>query len=111
MSQDKKSQSGYKNPPKETRFKKGQSGNPKGRPKVENDIEKILENILFGTVIARENGRKREVTMIEAAFIQQMSKAAKGDPKAFQLILKHYTAIKGKVLGEKNEPLPWNDDD
>jgi len=45
MSEDKKSNKdkkvGYKKPPKKTQFKKGKSGNPKGRPKKSNPQEKI----------------------------------------------------------------------
>lgn len=32
---------GYKDPPKETRFKKGQSGNPRGRAKLPEDLQKV----------------------------------------------------------------------
>lgn len=37
-SDDKKDKVGYKNPPKNTQFPKGKSGNPKGRPPKEKKI-------------------------------------------------------------------------
>lgn len=111
MSQDKESKTGYKNPPKKTRFKKGQSGNPKGRPKVERlDIEAMLDEVLSEIVVVREGGKKREITKIKAAIIQLANKAAGGDLRAFDYMRKLYVDIKRKELGEKNEPLPWNDD-
>ncbi|WP_254438687.1 DUF5681 domain-containing protein [Ruegeria arenilitoris] len=38
MSDQTKTQVGYMRPPEHSRFKKGKSGNPKGRPKKQDDI-------------------------------------------------------------------------
>jgi hypothetical protein len=38
---------GYGKPPKHTRFKPGQSGNPKGRPKASKDFRSLLHRALF----------------------------------------------------------------
>ncbi len=40
---------GYGKPPAASRFKKGQSGNPKGRPKVTKNVSNMLEEVFFFT--------------------------------------------------------------
>ncbi|WP_233493474.1 DUF5681 domain-containing protein, partial [Ruegeria atlantica] len=57
---------GYGKPPKATRFKKGQSGNPKGRPKASKNVGSMLEEVFFRKIPITENGSRREVTMLEA---------------------------------------------
>ena len=77
---------GYCNPPESTRFKAGQSGNPKGRPKGTLNMATALERALREKVVVNENGRRRTVTKLEAAVKQLMNKAASGDLKALQLL-------------------------
>src|SRR5688572_29020773 len=50
---------GYKSPPKHTRWKKGQSGNPKGRKKrrIVNDLRTLFDEILAEEIKTREGGR------------------------------------------------------
>ena len=54
---------GYKKPPKKTQFKKGESANPKGRPKKQNNPSflKICNNILNDTIDITESGIKKEL--------------------------------------------------
>lgn len=59
-------------------FKKGQSGNPKGRPKMP-DIREALVKIL-----AEE---KDGYTALDAILAQLRAKAAKGDIKAAEVLL------------------------
>jgi len=77
---------GYGNPPEHTRFKKGQSGNPKGRPKGTLNMATVLERTLRERVVISENGRRKTVTKLEAALKQLTNKAASGELKALQLL-------------------------
>ncbi len=78
---------GYGRPPARTRFKKGQSGNPKGRPKGSLNLATVLERTLRERVVVNENGRRRELTKLEAAIKQLVNKAALGDPTALRQLL------------------------
>jgi hypothetical protein len=77
---------GYRNPPERTRFKKGQSGNPRGRPKGTLNMATVLERTLREKVVLNENGRRKTVTKLEAAIKQLTNKAASGELKALQLL-------------------------
>jgi hypothetical protein len=77
---------GYCNPPAHMRFKKGKSGNPRGRPKGTLNMATVLERILREKVVLNENGRRKTVTKLEAAIKQLTNKAASGELKAFQLL-------------------------
>jgi hypothetical protein len=56
---------GYGRPPKATRFKPGQSGNPRGRPKGAKSIPALLEGELNRKIRVREGNRERMLTMRE----------------------------------------------
>jgi hypothetical protein len=75
---------GFGRPPKETRFRKGQSGNPKGRPKGKLNWSTVLERALHERVVINENGVRRTVTKLEAACTQVVNKAASGDLAALK---------------------------
>jgi Family of unknown function (DUF5681) len=82
---------GFGKPPKHTRFRKGLSGNPKGRPKGRRNLATVLERTLQERVVINENGVRRTVTKLEAAVKQLVNKAAAGDLAA----LRQLTALAG----------------
>jgi len=69
-----------------SRFKKGQSGNPKGRPKGKRNAATVIMRALDAKVIINENGRRREITKFEAAITQLANKAASGDLRALGMV-------------------------
>jgi uncharacterized protein DUF5681 len=77
-------QVGYRKPPANTRFKKGQSGNPKGRPKGALNLDTVLARALREQVIVQEGGRRKKITKLEAAVKQLANKAASGDLAALR---------------------------
>lgn len=73
---------GYRRPPASGQFRKGQSGNPKGRPKGSNNLLTIIERELAQSIVVSENGRKKTITRMEAIGKRLISDALQGDRKA-----------------------------
>lgn len=78
---------GYRSPPKTTQFKKGESGNPKGRPKGSRGLQTIMVEELKSNVTIHENGRSKTVKKGEVIVKQMVNKAMAGDHKAAHLVL------------------------
>ena len=72
---------GYGRPPREHRWKKGQSGNPKGRPPGHRNLASALTAVLHETVAAEAEGETREMTKLEAVTRQLVDRALGGDPR------------------------------
>jgi hypothetical protein len=79
---------GYGKPPRQTRFKKGRSGNPKGRPKGSPNLSKVLKKALNETVVVHQDGQRKRITKLQAAATQLANKAASGDARAIEQTLK-----------------------
>ena len=77
---------GYGKPPKHLQFKKGQSGNLKGRPKGTLNLATVLQRTLREQVVINENGRRKVITKLEAAITQLVNKAASGDVHAMRYL-------------------------
>jgi hypothetical protein len=80
---------GFGKPRKHTQFRKGRSGNPKGRPCGSRNASTLLDEALKERVIVSENGRRRAVTKLEAILKQLVNRAAQGDHRATHLLLAH----------------------
>src|SRR4051794_26939196 len=77
-------QVGYGKPPRHSRFKKGQSGNPRGRP----SLARVAYRILNEKIRVRENGERRTITKLEAMLKQLANKGVSGDLRAIREVLK-----------------------
>jgi hypothetical protein len=84
--------------PRSTRFRPGQSGNPRGRPKGARGLCGLVASALGERVEAKENGRRRQITKLEAAVKQLVNRAASGDQRAAQFVF--------ALLGEGRERSP-----
>ena len=77
---------GYGKPPKNTRFKKGQSGNPRGRPGGSKNLKTLLSEALNEPVIITENGRRRKITKREAIVREVVNCSATPDLRAVKIV-------------------------
>lgn len=73
---------GYRRPPPSGQFKKGSSGNPKGRPKGSKNFMTLLEQELSQPVVVNEGGRRKTVTRLQAMVKRMVGAALQGEPKA-----------------------------
>ena len=80
-------QVGYGRPPKDTQFRKGESGNPNGRPKGTLNVATVLARTLREKVVINEGGRRKEITKLEAATKQLVNKSASGDLRALSMLM------------------------
>ena len=88
---------GYGKPPLETRFKRGQSGNPKGWPPGAKNMASLLDEALNERVIVNENGGRKRISKRKAAFTQLVNEAAKGNLRAFKLLVDILQAIEQRT--------------
>jgi hypothetical protein len=72
---------GYRRPPASGRFRKGPSGNPKGRPKGSRNFLTLLEQELSQTIVVNENGKKKTMTRLQAVVKRIVTRALQGDQK------------------------------
>src|SRR5437899_7315149 len=84
---------GYGKPPRHTRFRKGESGNPRGRPKGSESFVRLAQRTFNQRIAITENGARRTITKLEAALKQLINKAITGDARAIRDVLKLQTAI------------------
>ena len=78
---------GYKRPPKDHQFKRGTSGNPRGRPKGSRNLKTDLTKLLNKRITIREDGNVRHISRQEAMLLGLFNKAIRGDAKAATTIV------------------------
>ena len=95
---------GYGKPPRRTRFEKGRSGNPKGRPRGAKNLSTLFIEALNETVIIAENGERRKISKRQAIVKQVVNKAAKGgDWRCTKLLLELPQESGGPIEPEISE--------
>ena len=77
---------GFGKPPKHSQFQRGQSGNPKGRPKGSLNLATVLERTLRERVVLKENGRRKVVTKLESVILKLVNDAASGNSHSTRLL-------------------------
>lgn len=79
---------GYGKPPVHSRFKPGQSGNPKGKKKGTKGFKSVVTSILNEKVSVKTHRGTKKIAKVEALIHANLTNALKGDPKATDRILK-----------------------
>jgi hypothetical protein len=81
---------GYGKPPRQHRFRPGQSGNPKGRPKGAKNTAILLREILDRKIEVRTGSTVRKISVREAMLTRFTESALKGDTKSGAFLLQRY---------------------
>jgi hypothetical protein len=97
---------GRGNPPKHTQFRKGTSGNPKGRPKGSKNLTTYLMEAARDQVTATVGGRTRKISKIQATAMQLATKAASGDQGAIGKFLDWMDEIETRAAAGKPSQFP-----
>jgi len=93
----------YRKPPLHTRFKKGQSGNPRGRPKK--TLPALLLAALNEPVFVTIDGKRRKITKREVIVTQMVNNAAGADLRATKMLIDMMKDVERKA-GEVDPPEP-----
>jgi hypothetical protein len=111
MADDSDYEVGYGKPPIQSRWKRGQSGNPKGSRRGVKKYSTLLYEVLQEkVVVVTESGRRRAITKLEAALTQLANRAAQGEHKATQTLLGLIQEIE-RNTAPSNEPGSFTRDD
>jgi hypothetical protein len=94
---------GYGKPTRNTQFKKGQSGNPRGRPSGSKNLATLVSVALNEPVIVVENGGRRKITKREAIIKQLVNRSTKADWRAIKILLDIVREIENRVEPEAAE--------
>ncbi len=97
---------GRGNPPKHTQFRKGTTGNPKGRPKGSKNLSTYLMEAARDQVSATVGGRTRKISKIQATAMQLATKAAGGDQAAIGKFLDWMDEIETRAAAVKPSQFP-----
>jgi len=102
MSDDRNYEVGYGKPPTQTRFRKGQSGNPAGRPRGSKNLATLFETELGERIAVSENGRRKRITKQQAMVKHVVNKALSGDSRLLQLLLAEIRLIENRPESTAN---------
>ena len=72
-----------RNPPVRTRFRKGQSGNPRGRPKGSRNFRTLVNEELEQELEITENGKVIKLTKRRLVARVLVNEAVRGNPRAW----------------------------
>lgn len=89
MSDDDDETVGYRRPPKHTRFKKGASGNPKGRAPKSRSLDAVMLRELQHMITIKVGGVTMRVTQRDAIVKTLINDALHQKPAAIKLVFEY----------------------
>lgn len=96
---------GYGRPPKRTRFVRGRSGNPKGRPKGSVSLQQLIRKQLNQRITVTVAGKRQTMTKKEAIAMTIVTSGLKSDPRAVSAILQIEALAENVEVPDTNVPL------
>ena len=89
---------GYGRPPRACRWRKGQSGNSRGRPRGTKNLYTDLAEELAESIAVSEGGKQKKLSKQRAMIKQIVNKALKGDVAATRTVI----AMEATIIMEKD---------
>ena len=105
----KKYEVGYGKPPNHTQFKKGQSGNPRGRPKGSRNFSTDVRDTLKARVGLTGDGKRKTVSTQLATLLQLRKKALSGDARALDRMIELARTYNDEEIAEAAAKLSETD--
>jgi hypothetical protein len=106
---------GYAKPPKDTQFKKGVSGNPKGRPKGAKGLNTLVVKVFGEKVAVRTGSGMLRMSKMEAMIHKLAEQGFGGNLRAISIALNRYAASvpddAARPLEAANDPADLDDHD
>jgi Family of unknown function (DUF5681) len=100
---------GYCRPPKQHRFQRGQSGNPRGRRRQPVSKKATWEKLMNELVTLHEQSKTRRVTKYECLCLSHLTKAIKGDTRSTKFVIEEAERAGFGDLGSERALIPHND--
>jgi hypothetical protein len=97
---------GRGSPPKHTQFRKGTTGNPRGRPKGSKNLSSYIMEAARDHVTATVGGKTRKISKIQATTMQLATKAAGGDQAAMGKFLDWIDEIETRAAAVRPTQFP-----
>ena len=92
---------GYGKPPKHSQFKKGRSGNPKGRPRGDKNVGTMVRETFLRKIPITENGKQKKVSILEALLRQMVNAALKGEARQLDRVMKLLPVLEVEIARQK----------
>jgi hypothetical protein len=93
---------GYKKPPRHTRFQKGRSGNPHGRPRQ--SLAKLIDEALNRKTVMAVDGKRCRISKREAIVAQLIDRSATADLRATKILLDILKDLERRAEAETAAP-------